>query len=810
MLVCATQAHIRGQLYASRLGQAFEEGVGQGCRTGLNGAGSGGGHGGAGGESASFASVAGCAGGVGGFDDPVTPGFSGSGGGGEDGGAGGGVLHVRVAKELRFSESGSLFARGGDAADSSAGGEALAGGAGGGAGGTVVIRANSIVRYLLLYISTFVRHYYLCTLLLLVYVTTTFVRYYYFCTHSIVRYPTDDDWTGYIDASGGSGALGGAGASGSSSGGGGGGGIVRLGAEDGGEWTIPPPSQLARRLLAEGGGVGGSGRQRRGDLEVWAGAPGQPGNVSGPFCDLGREGPACQMCSPGNAKPIGGPSACVECAAGTAAGETGASNCTVCPPGAAAPHAGTPHCTLCGAGSFRGPTDPATACLPCPEDQISVHRGASNCTPCEVGTEPNTPARTACVACARGSYRGNSSIACVPCAPGSVANATGLSECSLCPPGHVTTDGIRCVACLPGSFQAAGSTICNECPHGSVTNLTGATSCTPCAAGSHPDSFLPHQLCATCPGGQYSNNVTRHECVPCPDGTFSAPGAAFCEQCKAGSYAAGGTTCRECPTGMFRAAGQTLLGCTRCKAGSVCNHTGCSSCTSCPAGHEANYHLTSCVQCPEGLFRRGDVTDVNDGCHPCPPGSVAPAKGAVACAQCDWRGGQSQPNWGQRVCQPCTEGDQAQKDGTCHSCTGSRPSHSRYVSQGACDWECLPPLVVLHGRLCSSYFDMLLATAPPLVRMSAPCLNALLAIAVAAVAAVALARKPTIRKASVSFLRMRPLLESLSEASSWETHKYKAQQHAYRLYLHGNNTTARPWRMPPLPPELRQLMNERE
>eukprot|EP00966_Prymnesium_polylepis_P174227 4031320-Prymnesium_polylepis.1 len=57
---------------------------------------------------------------------------------------------------------------------------------------------------------------------------------------------------------------------------------------------------------------------------------------------------------------------------------------------------------------------------------------------------------------------------------------------------------------------------------------------------------------------------------------------------------------------------------------------------------------------------------------------------------------------------------------------------------------------------------------------------------------------------------MTPLLESIEQAMAWEQHKYRSKQHIYRLHLHGRNTVTAPWRLPPLPPQLRRLMSERE
>ena len=53
-------------------------------------------------------------------------------------------------------------------------------------------------------------------------------------------------------------------------------------------------------------------------------------------------------------------------------------------------------------------------------------------------------------------------------------------------------------------------------------------------------------------------------------------------------------------------------------------------------------------------------------------------------------------------------------------------------------------------------------------------------------------------------------MSSLSHALEWEKHKYRAKQHVTRLYLTGTNSATQPWRLPPLPRELRPLVSEHQ
>ena len=240
------------------------------------------------------------------------------------------------------------------------------------------------------------------------------------------------------------------------------------------------------------------------------------------------------------------------------------------------------------------------------------------------------------------------------------------------------------------------------------------------------------------------------------------------------------------------------------------------------------------------------------GCDACDEGMVAPAEGSVACRTCEL-GNTSKAD--ATACLPCDVAGYA-----------ALPHHAHYIAAGSCDSACDGVLVSMavpdagsDEQLCGMALDLLtLQLGGQLGRfivLAAPVLLGALLVFVLAIAppvrrcvarrraaaaerrrrrAVAAAEAAEAGEgaaeggggaAAAEGDRVAPLLgavpgggsaaaftqmSSLSHALEWEKHKYRAKQHVTRLYLTGTNSATQPWRLPPLPRELRPLVSEHQ
>ncbi|KAL1510176.1 hypothetical protein AB1Y20_006506 [Prymnesium parvum] len=428
-------------------------------------------------------------------------------------------------------------------------------------------------------------------------------------------------------------------------------------------------------------------------------------------------------------------------------------------------------CQPCAAGAFKNHTG-ASPCTPCAAGLFVAARGATQCSPCAAGFHAPAAGLSACAACAAGTFRAApmGGAACVACAAGTVA------------PQRNST---RCVGCAAGRFAASA-----------------AAPCAPCAAGSFRNRSMAATHCAACANGSVAGAAGRGECTPCG----------------AGRYAWGRVECRECEAGTYRS--EAMGGgtrCVACAAGSVSVASGATNCTVCAEGSFKAAAALPCERCAAGTFRGGAMVGTDLPCLPCPPGSVSVKEGQANCTPCAAFGvGYAQPAAGQTACALCPLGQRADANGTCEACPAPRMPATRaaYDRQGSCEWHCTGTFTTLDATHdpphCGALLDMLLyqqrdAAVPfmlgPLALGSALLLLLLLC-----------GRLCGGRRggAEAKALKMAPLLESIDHAMAWEEHKYRSKQHIYRLHLHGANTVTKPWRLPPIPPQLRKLMSERE
>ena len=331
-------------------------------------------------------------------------------------------------------------------------------------------------------------------------------------------------------------------------------------------------------------------------------------------------------------------------------------------------------------------------------------------------------------------------------------------------------------------------TACEACPAGKFSPVDGASSC------------------LWCYDGEFVNNTNATSCQPCPPGTQWRDWRKGVE--------GAGTTCDLCDPGTFADAQNASL-CTRCAVGRFQNLSGAL------------------------------------GCDACDEGMVAPAEGSVACRTCEL-GNTSKAD--ATACLPCDVAGYA-----------ALPHHAHYIAAGSCDSACDGVLVSMSvpdagsdEQLCGMALDLLtLQLGGQLGRfvvLAAPVLLGALLVFVLAIAppvrrcvarrraaaaerrrrrAVAAAEAAEAGEgaaegggaAAAEGDRVAPLLgavpgggsaaaltqmSSLSHALEWEKHKYRAKQHVTRLYLTGTNSATQPWRLPPLPRELRPLVSEHQ
>ena len=172
------------------------------------------------------------------------------------------------------------------------------------------------------------------------------------------------------------------------------------------------------------------------------------------------------------------------------------------------------------------------------------------------------------------------------------------NKCTLCPPFHFSTDGLKCLPCvdLPDG--------CDECS--AVTGL-----CSSCSAGyQHTEND-----CVPCPAGNYSTDGVR--CLPCKD----LP--AGCDQCSAVTGECSGCSagyelvpdemaCRPCSDGNFSADGSACVPCTDLPPGCAACNAATGLCAACVAGYGYD-GAGGCTPCSEGTYSAG-TTPCTDKC----------------------------------------------------------------------------------------------------------------------------------------------------------------------------------------------------
>nr|CAB3265904.1 signal peptide, CUB and EGF-like domain-containing protein 2 [Phallusia mammillata] len=151
------------------------------------------------------------------------------------------------------------------------------------------------------------------------------------------------------------------------------------------------------------------------------------------------------------------------------------------------------------------------ACHLCPPGQrANVLSGT--CVPCSTGSYQSRPGQVTCQACPLSSDDGDT------------ATRSPLQCPGICPPGHVSTDGLLpCYPCPSGTYQPErGRTSCIEC--GSSVSATGVgwTSFDQCTAGSCSTGHYydtTRDYCERCAKGFYQPEGGNRNCLACPGNT---------------------------------------------------------------------------------------------------------------------------------------------------------------------------------------------------------------------------------------------------------------------------------------------------
>lgn len=369
-------------------------------------------------------------------------------------------------------------------------------------------------------------------------------------------------------------------------------------------------------------------------------------------------------------------------------------------------------------GLWEGPT--------C-EDEILCPAGteeqAQACVNCVAGTtDADVDGKTACVACAAGTY--------VP------AKSFGACSTFTCPAGttdHDANPTTPCVGCSAGTYAPANSTVaaCASCAAGKTDHDSDpSTPCVDCSAGG----YVPAGSVGDCAGFVCAAGTTDHDsnpataCAACGVGHYtrageSGPCSSFqCDFANVDHDADPATPCRAlcgaghhvtpgafgacskylCPAGTTDADGDPSTACVSCGSG-VYAPTGASgSCAShaCPAGtlDTDSSAATACVSCPAGTYVPAGQAAASCAAYDCSSGAVDhDGNAATPCIVLTEVIGCSNGNKrvinpdGSQVCQPCaagtvdTTGDQ--DDGLCQSCGAGH--HVPAGSYGTCaDYAC--------------------------------------------------------------------------------------------------------------------------
>ncbi|XP_016120158.1 multiple epidermal growth factor-like domains protein 11 [Sinocyclocheilus grahami] len=228
---------------------------------------------------------------------------------------------------------------------------------------------------------------------------------------------------------------------------------------------------------------------------------------------------------------------------------------------------------------------------------------------------------------------------CQPCPPGYFCEQTAMvypSEAALCDAGYVCINGSRSARPIDG-LQGYICPSRHSCPIGTPLEV-------PCEPGTY--SSAPGAAhCLSCPAGTMCPSPGTQEPSPCPMGHFCPVGTAAAVPCPVGTLgqvtrAQSEAACVPCPTGLYCSSPGTSQPQGQCQQGYFCqggspnpaplNITGYLRNGPCPQGHFCPSGTLMPLPCPAGSIRNLTGGYSIESCLPCPAGHYCASEGLDA------------------------------------------------------------------------------------------------------------------------------------------------------------------------------------
>ena len=186
------------------------------------------------------------------------------------------------------------------------------------------------------------------------------------------------------------------------------------------------------------------------------------------------------------------------------------------------------------------------------------------------------------------------------CKEGTYSTAHG--DCVACQPGTYALDcGVgSCTACMPGQYSYLGSTVCKACGLGRFADSYGSTSCSACASGSY---------------GPVTGAISQYDgCFDCQKGKYTETYFMFDEFINAWQHT-GSTSCVTCPKGHYCPGGVDKVKCAPETYNGEFGANGTEDCFVCPHGLRCN-GLWPRHTCLAGTgYDNGTVFSETDSCE---------------------------------------------------------------------------------------------------------------------------------------------------------------------------------------------------
>ena len=386
-------------------------------------------------------------------------------------------------------------------------------------------------------------------------------------------------------------------------------------------------------------------------LGVNAGSLAGSSQSSDCLCNAGYtlESNSCQACAAGKYKFAIGADACLDCLvhSHSPTASIAATDC-LCNVGFTGANGGT--CNACGVRTYKNQPGPAE-CSSCPQNADSPEQSTA-VTACVCNAGYSGVDGSECLA---GTYRSLNSASreCALCSENSNSPLVSTSSLAcLCNSGYTRLDGALCSACVAGTYKinagsadcancvagkhsaaiAATSNVCINCVAGNFSttiDASGITTCQDCAAGTFAAGDAGHTVCTLCAVDTFSTETAGTSvsvCQLCSNTQVSTPGQTQCTTCENGKYkAANSVICNVCLQKNYCAGGRAI----QCDANSQ----------TVPANRVDAGEPRDC-QCNTGYAHRtegerGTDSEAFDNvCHACEQGFFSEEINSIQCSKC--------------------------------------------------------------------------------------------------------------------------------------------------------------------------------